>query len=278
MSTFSDRLKKLRDSSGQTQAQIAESIGITPQAFSYYINGREPNYETLTKIANYFNVSIDYLLGKSQFKTPEELHSINVECQSFLELFSEYQPDLLRVFISNMNKFLRIENVAARRAIIWNISLLVGFHRRILDVYNSYFKMASEIGNTASDDISQVELPGYSFPSSASVGEILFLIQNSFNSEALEEAAYIYEETQKMVCSLYEEICKQNNLAEKYSEKHKFKYPPVTHYPYVNLSSASYNTSLASKDTTASETPPHASYQRVTDKKEPPPAPQAPEA
>lgn len=257
MSIFSDRLKELRDAAGKTQAQIAESIGVTPQAFSYYINGREPNYDTLTKIANYFNVSIDYLLGKSQFKTPEELHSINTECQIFLELFSKYQPDLLRVFISNMNKLLHIENATVRGAIIWNISLLVGFHRRILDVYNSYFKMASEIGNAANDDISQIELPGYSFPSSASISEILFLIQNSFNSEALEEAAYIYEETQKMIHSLYEEICKQNSLAERYGEKHKFKYPPVTHYPYVNLSNLAYNTPTISKDSAPPpDTPP----------------------
>lgn len=255
MSIFSDRLKALRDSSGKTQAQIAESIGVTPQAFSYYVNGREPNYDTLIRIANYFNVSIDYLLGKSQFKNQKELHSINTECQTFLELFSEYQPDLLHIFITNMNKLLSIENAAVRSAIIWNISLLIGFHRRILDVYNSYFKMASTIGDTTYDDISQIGLLGYSFPSTASIGEILFLIQNSFNSEALEEAAYIYEETQKMICCLYDEICKQNGLAERYGEKHKFKYPPVTHYPYVGLSNFTYTSMDTAPSTKLPETP-----------------------
>lgn len=250
MSTFSDRLKELRDSSGKTQAQIAEDIGITPQAFSYYVNGREPNYDTLIKISNYFRVSVDYLLGKSQFKNAEELHSLNADCQTFLELFSEYRPELLHTFIGNMNKLLRIENESVRNAIIWNISLLIGFHRRILDIYNSYAKMAINVGSASNDNISQIELPGYSFPPSFSIGEILFLIQNSFNSEALEEAAYIYEETQKMICSLYEEICKQNGLAEKYGKKHKFKYPPVTHYPYVDLSKLTYNTSIIGKDTT----------------------------
>lgn len=235
MSVFSDRLKELRDSSGKTQAQIAESIGVTPQAFSYYINGREPNYDTLVKIADYFNVSIDYLLGKSQFKNAEILHSINVECQKFLELFSAYRPELLRLFISNMNKLLRIENVSVRNSIIWNISMLVGFHRRIVDIYNDYFKMAISVGSEPNEDLLKIKLPGYSTPSTASIGEVLFLIQNNFNSEALEEATCIYEVTQDMIHSLYDEICKQNDLSEKYEEKYKLKYPSIPHYPYVSF-------------------------------------------
>lgn len=71
MSTFHERLKALRDESGKTQAVIAEDLGMTPQSFSYYLNGREPSYDTLIKIANYFNVSLDYLLGVSNCKTKD---------------------------------------------------------------------------------------------------------------------------------------------------------------------------------------------------------------
>ncbi|MDD3229404.1 MAG: helix-turn-helix transcriptional regulator [Oscillospiraceae bacterium] len=70
MSLFHERFKSLRDSSGKTQAKIAEDLGMTPQALSYYANGREPNYDTLIAMAEYFHVTTDYLLGVTEYKTP----------------------------------------------------------------------------------------------------------------------------------------------------------------------------------------------------------------
>lgn len=71
MSQFQARLKELKEASGKTQARIAEDLGITPQAFSYYMNGREPDYDILVKIAQYFNVSVDYLVGTVDVKRSE---------------------------------------------------------------------------------------------------------------------------------------------------------------------------------------------------------------
>lgn len=71
MANFTERLRQLRDESGKTQSQIAKELGLTPQAFSYFVNGREPNYETLGKIADYFQVSVDYLLGRSEVQTAD---------------------------------------------------------------------------------------------------------------------------------------------------------------------------------------------------------------
>ena len=71
MSLFHERFKALRDASGKTQAKIAEDLGMTPQALSYYANGREPSYDTLIAIAKYFGVTIDYLLGVSDHKSDE---------------------------------------------------------------------------------------------------------------------------------------------------------------------------------------------------------------
>lgn len=71
MSNFHERFKTLRDSVGESQAKIADKLGMTPQALSYYANGREPNYRTLIAMAEYFKVSADYLLGISEHKTVE---------------------------------------------------------------------------------------------------------------------------------------------------------------------------------------------------------------
>lgn len=49
---------------GKTQKQVAEEIGISRSALSQYATGnREPDYATLIKLAKYFGVSVDYLIG-----------------------------------------------------------------------------------------------------------------------------------------------------------------------------------------------------------------------
>lgn len=66
MSSFSDRLKELRKAKGVTQKAVAQGIGITEQAYQKYEYGKhEPNHQTTIKLADYHNVSTDYLLGRS---------------------------------------------------------------------------------------------------------------------------------------------------------------------------------------------------------------------
>lgn len=65
MPIFFDRLTRLIKQAGITQARFAADIGITPQAVSYYGKGREPSFDLLKKMAEYFHVTTDYLLGAS---------------------------------------------------------------------------------------------------------------------------------------------------------------------------------------------------------------------
>jgi len=63
---FADRLKEIRNAKGVTQKAMAEYLGITEQAYQKYEYAmREPNHETTIKLADYFDVSTDYLLGRS---------------------------------------------------------------------------------------------------------------------------------------------------------------------------------------------------------------------
>lgn len=60
-----DRLKELRGS-GRTQDDVATAVGVSRAAYSHFENNRnEPDNETLTKLANYYGVTIDYLLGNN---------------------------------------------------------------------------------------------------------------------------------------------------------------------------------------------------------------------
>lgn len=69
---FSERVIKLRKETNITQSELAKRLGIPRTTYSNYENGnRQPDYETLQKIANYFGVSSDYLIGMSEKSSSE---------------------------------------------------------------------------------------------------------------------------------------------------------------------------------------------------------------
>lgn len=60
------RLKELRKSKGISQLKLAMDLGMNQNSISRYENlERQADYATLIKFADYFNVSIDYLLGRT---------------------------------------------------------------------------------------------------------------------------------------------------------------------------------------------------------------------
>lgn len=66
MTAFNDRLKALRKQKGLSQRALAEKLEMSKSAVSMYESGfREPDHETTEKIADFFNVDVDYLLGRS---------------------------------------------------------------------------------------------------------------------------------------------------------------------------------------------------------------------
>ena len=68
---FKDRLIKLRKELNLTQEELAKKIGYTRTAVSAWEIGRnEPSNADTIKLAEYFNVSTDYLLGKTDIKNP----------------------------------------------------------------------------------------------------------------------------------------------------------------------------------------------------------------
>ncbi|MGN9865945.1 HTH-type transcriptional regulator Xre [Bacillus swezeyi] len=67
------RLKSLRGK--RTQEDVAKQIGVSRARYSHYENGRsEPDYETLKKLADYYKVTIDYLLtGAEKEKSLQDM-------------------------------------------------------------------------------------------------------------------------------------------------------------------------------------------------------------
>lgn len=66
MSVFSDRIRACRASKNATQKQVAEAIGITARGYQEYeLSNKEPTMGKLIALADYFDVSLDYLVGRS---------------------------------------------------------------------------------------------------------------------------------------------------------------------------------------------------------------------
>lgn len=66
-------LKRLREEKEMTQAELGKALEISPSAIGMYEQGRRtPDIPTLKKIASYFNVSLDYLLGNSPAKAAQQ--------------------------------------------------------------------------------------------------------------------------------------------------------------------------------------------------------------
>ena len=97
MATFSDRLKELRKENGLTQKDLAKILYVNQSAVSKYELGTNlPENRFLVQLADYFNVSTDYLLGKSDNRNESINNSIyEKKLKEILECFVEngYDPN-----------------------------------------------------------------------------------------------------------------------------------------------------------------------------------------
>lgn len=92
MGSFQNVLKSLRKSQGLTQDELAKILKISRSTVGMYENGsREPDYETLESIADFFNVDIDYLLGRTNKTTliPESHYYLNDDARDLAQFMFE---------------------------------------------------------------------------------------------------------------------------------------------------------------------------------------------
>lgn len=71
---FSTRLKELRTDNDMLQSNLAEKLNLKSSAISKYEKGlTQPSIETIIKLAEIFNVTVDYLVGASDIKNPYDV-------------------------------------------------------------------------------------------------------------------------------------------------------------------------------------------------------------
>ena len=83
------QIAKLRKENNITQEELAKKLDVSAQAVSKWENGGSPDLEMLPKIADYFDVSIDYLFGRGQLRTESGFTQ-----KDFLERLDSLQREL----------------------------------------------------------------------------------------------------------------------------------------------------------------------------------------
>ncbi|GHU58602.1 transcriptional regulator [Clostridia bacterium] len=91
MTNFSRRLKKLRTCKGITQKQCGHIFALSEKQYQNYEIGKStPNFKNLILIADYFGVSIDYLVGRT-----DETAINKTQSQEILDDFSEEDIEII---------------------------------------------------------------------------------------------------------------------------------------------------------------------------------------
>lgn len=68
MNKFAERLNYLREQNGISRRQLAEQLNVSVRLISYWENGqRECDFDTLLRLSDVFDASVDYLLGKTEY-------------------------------------------------------------------------------------------------------------------------------------------------------------------------------------------------------------------
>ena len=91
MEAFADKIKELRIAAGLSQEKLAMHLGITVKSVQRYESGYRPDTYALVKLATFFNVSSDYLLGIKGYEEQmkDRRHRL-MGMTGYNELYSHY--------------------------------------------------------------------------------------------------------------------------------------------------------------------------------------------
>lgn len=107
-----EKLRDLRKAKGITAEVLCKELGITVGSYrNYERNDRNPPYETLIKIADYYNVTLDYLLGREPQK--EKPYHLGLERglkEAYLSLPKEVRAQILQAMLDAVMSYQEEEN------------------------------------------------------------------------------------------------------------------------------------------------------------------------
>lgn len=191
-SPFASNIRKLMLERGVTQDELAHAIGKTRQTVSQYVNGiSEPGYSTLVCIADFFNVPVDFLLGRTEVQSMDStIQSIAANTglseHSVTSLISDTSD--IHMIARLVNDILEVDNILVNHVLLVQMQKMFSPRKKaeteeerklqILDELSlqsglrqygqtwisqtDYMRfLTSEIGNTIAESLRKKYIPGY---------------------------------------------------------------------------------------------------------------------
>lgn len=107
-----DIIKKLRKEKGISQDELSKSIGVAISSIgSYEINARQPSYDVLRKIADYFEVTTDYLLERTSIPNGTIVTPKNNEEAELIKQIKEIGVESVSMIKDAYNSGLSVEDL-----------------------------------------------------------------------------------------------------------------------------------------------------------------------
>ena len=103
---LSERLKTLRKRDGITQTEFAKIFNVSSGTIGNWETGaREPDYQTLLRIAEYFGVTTDYLLGNEETEKPLVTPAVTTDDEELIDILEELRsrPEMRMLFSLSKN-------------------------------------------------------------------------------------------------------------------------------------------------------------------------------
>lgn len=114
-----DNLKKAREATGYTQMQVAEKLGISDGTYKNYEQGkREPNGDKIVALANLFEVTTDYLLGREP--APNPFADLNLDEDEEEEVISKYMSFPPEIRACLLDVLIKLGDAARKRRNVQN--------------------------------------------------------------------------------------------------------------------------------------------------------------
>lgn len=117
VSIFPKRLKELRTEKELSQEELGLILSLSKSTISLYESGkREPDYETLKKMADYFGCSTDYLLGKTSIRqtSNQKPPSVEEQIKAMLRLDPDLTEEEKQILIEDMMDYFEYRRAKLR--------------------------------------------------------------------------------------------------------------------------------------------------------------------
>ena len=115
------KLKQLRKQKGINQDEAAELLGVSLSSYQKYErekNSVTPSLEVLIKIADFYGVTTDYLLGREEQPNPLALLNNKVDDDKFIELYSTLPDYAKEIFVDTMAKLAQAQKEHRKKHVV----------------------------------------------------------------------------------------------------------------------------------------------------------------